>query len=112
MNAFSLALVALSECCSIVGQIFFKIAMGHRWNQSRPKAVLILGGGVIVMALGFFIWNSLLGSLDLSLLYPFEGLNRIVLLAAAGLFLKEKITPALIAGVLLIGAGVVLVAMS
>ena len=112
MTSLSLALVALSECCSIVGQIFFKIAMGSRWNRSRRKAIVVLGCGVAVMAVGFFIWNSLLGSLPLSLLYPFEGLNRIALLAMAGLFLKERITPALWLGVVLIGAGVMLVATS
>ena len=112
MSALSFLLVALSECCSIAGQILFKIAMGHRWEHSRRQAHFVLGGGVAVMAFGFFIWNGLLESFDLSFLYPFEGLNRIILLAAAALFLKEKITPALVLGVLLIGAGVVLVATS
>jgi drug/metabolite transporter (DMT)-like permease len=112
LNALSLILIALSECCSIAGQVLFKIAMGHRWDHSRRQAVVVLGGGVAVMALGFFIWLGLLSSFDLSLLYPFEGLNRIVLLVAAAFFLKEKITPALAIGVVLIGAGVVLVATS
>lgn len=112
MTAFSLVLIVVRECCEIAGQLLFKVAMGHRWQQSRPKAALVLGGGVAVMALGFFIWLGLLSSFDLSFLYPFEGLSRIILLAAAGIFLKEKITPALIAGVVLIGAGIVLVATS
>lgn len=112
MNPLSIALIIFMELCAIAGQILFKVAMGHRWDHSRRQAVGILGGGVAVMALRFFIWLGLLSSFDLSLLYPFEGLNRIVLLAAAAIFLKEKITPALVVGVLLISAGVLLVATS
>lgn len=112
MNALSLALIVFMELCAIAGQILFKVAMGHRWDQARRQAVGILGGGVAVMALRFFIWLGLLSWFDLSLLYPFEGLNRIVLLGAAAIFLKEKITPSLIVGVVLIGIGVMLVATS
>jgi len=112
LTAITLALVVVRECCEIAGQIFFKVAMGRRWKESRPMAATCLGGGVAVMALGFFIWLGLLSSFDLSFLYPFEGLSRIILLATAGVVLKEKITPALIGGVLLIGAGIALVATS
>jgi drug/metabolite transporter (DMT)-like permease len=112
MNALSIVILVFMELLAIAGQILFKLAMGHRWDQSRSQAAVILTGGVGAMALRFFLWLGLLSFFDLSQLYPFEGMNRIVLLAAAAIFLRERITPSLIAGGLLIGAGVVLVATS
>jgi undecaprenyl phosphate-alpha-L-ara4N flippase subunit ArnE len=64
------------------------------------------------MGVGFFIWLALLSSLDLSFLYPFEGLNRLAMLIVAAFFLKEKVTARLWLGVVLISAGVALVASS
>ena len=112
MTIVSLLLIGLSECCGIAGQVFFKIAMGRHWEKSRAKAWLLLAAGAAVMALGFFVWLRLLTTFDLSFLYPFEGISRLILLAAAALFLKEEIKPSLWLGVLLISAGIVLVASS
>ena len=72
----------------------------------------VLLAGVAAMALGFFLWLGLLSKCDLSFLYPFEGMNRLLLLFAAVVFLKEKIEPRLWLGVLLISAGVTVVAVS
>ena len=112
MTALMLFLVIVSEGCSIAGQILFKLAMGEKWNTSRKSASLVLLAGVGAMALGFFLWLGLLSRCDLSFLYPFEGMNRLVLLLAAVVFLKEKIEPRLWLGVLLISAGVTVVAVS
>ena len=112
MTALLLMLVIVSESCSIAGQIFFKLAMGDRWDASRKSASLILLAGVAAMALGFFLWLGLLSKFDLNFLYPFEGMNRLVLLFAAVVFLKEKISLRLWLGVLLISAGVTVVAVS
>ena len=110
MTALALLLVMVSECCSIAGQIFFKLAMGDKWDKSRRKASLVLFAGVVAMAFGFFLWLGLLSRFDLSFLYPFEGMNRLVLVFAAIVFLKEKIEPRLWLGVILISAGVTVVA--
>ena len=80
--------------------------------HSRRKSVLTLTGGVAVMGIGFFVWQGLLARFDLSFLYPFEALDRLFILPAAAFFLREKITPQLWVGVLLIVSGVVLVAVS
>ena len=112
MTFAALLVIAISEGCAIVGQVFFKLAMGRYWEQSRRRAVALLAAGVATMAVGFFLWLGLLVSFDLSFLYPFEGLSRLVLLGASAFYLKEKITPGLLLGVLLISAGVVLVASS
>lgn len=112
MTAWTLFLIVLSECAAIAGQIFFKHAMANHWSKSRRTAAWVLSAGIGAMAVSFFIWLSLLAKFDLSRLYPFEGLNRVVLLCAAAFFLREKIAPQLWIGVLLISAGVALVFVS
>jgi len=99
-------LVVISEICRVVGQIFFKRAM------SRGKGRGALAAGVAAMAVGFFLWLGLLKKFDLSFLYPFEGLNNVVVTCAAAIFLKEKITLNLGVGVALICAGILLVSRS
>ncbi len=112
MTGAIFALVALAEACNLAGQLFFKHAMGGLWHHARGRAWLALGAGIAVMALGFFLWMGLLPKAALSQLYPFEALTRVLLLAAAGFCFREKITPQLWAGVALISAGIVLVAVS
>ena len=112
MNTFTILLIIVSECCSIVGQLFFKVAMGEKWESSRKQAWAALGAGVAAMAVGFFVWLGLMAKFELSFLYPFEGVNRIILLRGAIVFLKEKIAPRLWVGVLLISIGIAIVAAS
>ena len=112
MSGAALAIVAVCEACNVAGQLAFKHAMGGLWHHARARAWLALGAGVAVMAVSFFLWMGLLPSAALSQLYPFEALTRVLLLAAAGVCFREKITPQLWAGVALISAGIVLVAVS
>lgn len=105
-------MVCVVEVSNAGGQLFFKHAMGDLWDKSRRKAVLMLGGGVAVMAVGFFLWLDLLEKYALSQLYPFEAMTRLLLLGAAGLVLKERITPQLWVGAVLIAAGILLVALN
>ena len=107
MTPLAFLLVVISETCSAAGQIFFKHAMG-----GRGKKGLKLTAGVVVMAVGFFLWVGLMSRFDLSYLYPFDGLNRVLLMIAASIFLKEKMTVNLWVGVTLICAGVLLVSRS
>jgi drug/metabolite transporter (DMT)-like permease len=99
-------LVVLSEMCRVVGQIFFK----HAMSGGRGKKGL--WAGVAAMAVGFFLWLGLLKRFDLSFLYPFEGLNNVMVTCAATIFLKEKMTLSLWVGVTLICVGIVLVSRS
>jgi multidrug transporter EmrE-like cation transporter len=100
-------LVLIAENCSVIGQIFFKQAMGGGKTNSAK-----LTAGVAAMAVNFFLWTGLLSRFDLSYLYPFDGLNRVVLMFAASIFLKEKMTLNLWVGVTLICAGILLVSRS
>ncbi len=114
MTPFAFLLVLISETCSATGQIFFKHAMGGGPGGpcGQRKTAVKLAAGVLVMAVGFFLWVGLMSKFDLSYLYPFDGLNRVLLMIAASIFLKEKMTLNLWVGVLLICAGVLLVARS
>ncbi|MDP9290851.1 MAG: EamA family transporter [Verrucomicrobiota bacterium] len=112
MNAITFCVVLFAELCSIAGQIFFKHAMNQTHGGASGKFVPILLAGVAAMSLNFFLWLGLLSKFQLSFLYPFDGLGRVVLVVAAYFFLKEKMTPALWVGVLLISAGILLVSAS
>jgi undecaprenyl phosphate-alpha-L-ara4N flippase subunit ArnE len=112
-----LLLILLSESCMVAGQIFFKHAMGEEGQavgevarSNRKIQFLLLG--LVSMTAGFFLWMQLLNHFKLSYLYPFEGLDRILLIAPAMFFLKEKMTLRLWIGMIVIVVGVVLVGLS
>ena len=112
MSLLTLLLVIISEVCSIVGQLCFKVAMASEWANTRIRSAGALSVGVVAMAIGFFVWLGLLADHELSFLYPLEGINRLILLLAAAVLLKEQVTPRLWLGVILISIGVTLVAAS
>ncbi len=63
-----------------------------------------------LFSLWFFLWLDLLGKYELSQLYAFEGLAPVFLMAAAWLFLGEKVPLRGWIGVSLIAGGLMLVA--
>lgn len=109
MTAASLLLIFLARVCASAGQIFFKKAMCVRDGEARSKGAASFCCGIVVMAVGFFLWLGLLNKFPLSYLYPFEGIDHILLVVGASIFLKERATPGIWLGVLLISAGVVFV---
>ena len=114
MTFLLLAAIALAEICSITGQILFKVAMNgtNDGEFRKAKFIPVFASGIAVMALGFFLWLGLMPRFELSYLYPFEGLSRIILVFAAWFFLKEKMTWSLWLGVALITVGILLVSAS
>ena len=110
MTFFIFCLVLFSIACSVTGQIFFKHAMAEHSKSSASRRKLDLGRGVLAMTASFFTWLALLRRFDLSYLYPFEGLDRVLLAFAAWLILKEKMSRDLWIGLALICLGAVFVA--
>ena len=109
MTPLNLFLIFLTECCSVVGNLLFK----HAMNQSeRVRTIRFLAMGIALLALNFFLWLGLLPQFPLSYLYPFDGLNRLMVVVGAIVVLKEKVTLALWGGMLLITAGIALVSAS
>ncbi len=114
MTPLVLALILVSLATFVAGQLLLKRAMestvGGGFRQ-RTFAWFIVTG-TTTMAISYFLNLGLLQRLDLSYLYPFQGLSVIFITAAAALLLREKVTLPLIIGSLLITAGVALVSIS
>jgi drug/metabolite transporter (DMT)-like permease len=109
MSRSTVLLAILCQFFLVIGQLFFKRAMRTK-SKPRPKARVIgqLLGGIFMMSLWFFIWINLLEGENLSRIFPFEGLNPVLIVAAAWLFLKERLSWETAAGVLLICGGIFL----
>ena len=115
--------IALSTLCGVTGQLILKKAM-LAIGVLTPTAdaipsiafriatspLVIIGMGCYV--LGSFFWLITLSRVQLSFAYPFASLSYILIFAAAWYFYGETITPWRLAGMLVICAGVALIARS
>ena len=114
MTAVSFVLVLASQVFVVIGQVLLKRGLNLTHQRPVPIGPVAsrLGSGVAMLTLWFLIWMGLLRTLDLSQLYPFEGLSPVLLVLAARFFLQETLTWNTWAGVALIAAGTVLVGIS
>lgn len=104
MTAVALSLTLLCELFLVFGQLLLKRAM-----SATPIRYGFLAGGVGLLAAWFFTWLGLLSKWDLSRLFPFEGLNPVMIVIGASIFLKEKVPLSGWIAIAFISAGVVLV---
>ena len=113
MNPLPLFLIFCALFGFVGGQLLFKRAMenSNRVGFGRPFLRFFVPG-VACMTLSFFLTLGLLQRFDLSYIYPFQGLSVIIISVLGGVLLKEKLSPSLILGALLISAGVALVSLS
>jgi drug/metabolite transporter (DMT)-like permease len=109
MKAHVAILAVLCQLFLLIGQLFFKRAM-RETPTPRPRSRMIgqLAIGIFSMSLWFFIWDNLLEGENLSRIFPFEGLNPVLLVLAAWLLFKERLSWNTTAGVLLICGGIFL----
>jgi undecaprenyl phosphate-alpha-L-ara4N flippase subunit ArnE len=110
----TLAWILLAQAAQVAGQIGLKRGM-RRYNRARriSRGIAIpLAAGLGLLALWFLIWSGLLQRLDLSFVYPFEGLNPVLLVLAARVFLGERADRRAWIGIGLIAAGAALVGWS
>ncbi len=107
-------LILVSLVSFVAGQILLKRAMEStvRGGFRQRTFALFISTGTAVMAISYFLNLGLLQRLDLSYLYPFQGLTVIFISLAAAVLLREKLTLPLIAGSILITAGVIVVSLS
>jgi len=94
----------------VIGQVFMKHAMDEKTSRPRASRAKSLMLGILAQTVWFFLWLGLLQHWDLSLIFPFEGLNPLLLVFAAWLILREKLSIATWVGVALITGGLLLVA--
>jgi uncharacterized membrane protein len=109
MTFFLFCLVLFSETCFVTGQILFKHAVSDQVSIGRSHRLIDRAAGVVVMTIGFFTWLTLLRQFELSYLYPFDGLDGVLIVFGAWLFLREKMKRNLWIGVVLICLGTILV---
>jgi undecaprenyl phosphate-alpha-L-ara4N flippase subunit ArnE len=107
-------LIPIALIAFVTGQIFLKHGMESSAVKGFRDARVIsfLGYGILSMAVHFFLMLGLLAHLDLSYVYPFQGLSVIIISLAAAIVLREKLNLRLTLGALLISAGIVLVSLS
>ena len=110
-----LVFVTLSQIFMVAGQIFLKHALNETTEgvktASRARNLSFISG-ICLMTLWFFLWLGLLSQVELSYLYPFDALSPLFMAFAASMILKEKITPRIWYGTLLIASGLLIVGAS
>lgn len=114
MTFLSFVFILTSLLTFVAGQLFLKRAMESTTESGNrhPRFASLLGTGIFLMTISFFLTLGLLQRFDLSYLYPFQGLSVIIITVAAALVLREKLTLQLTIGATLISAGIVLVSIS
>ena len=104
MTALAVVLASVSQLFLVGGQLLLKRGM-----RVTPVRIGSIAGGIALLSAWFFLWLGLLGKWELSRLFPFEGLNPVLVVIGASLFLKERVPPLGWIGILLISAGVAIV---
>jgi drug/metabolite transporter (DMT)-like permease len=105
----TILLAILCQLFLVIGQLFFKRAMKDRPEPlPRSRMLMNLGVGIVAQSFWFFIWINLLEGEKLSRIFPFEGLNPVLIVAASWFLLKERLNWSTAAGVILICGGIFL----
>lgn len=107
MTPLQLGLVLLAQAAQVAGQILFKTGMTRTGGR-----VPLVAAGTAMLAFWFLAWLQLLRSLDVSYLYPFEGLSLVLIVLASRIFLGERLRASAAVGVAIMTAGVILVGLS
>ena len=114
MTFLAFLFILISLVTFVAAQLILKRAMefsatnGMRNSYFTSRVAI----GVFLMTISFFLTLGLLQRFDLSYVYPFQGLSVIFVSLMGGIVLKERLTVRLLAGAVLISAGVVLVSLS
>ena len=114
MTPFYFFLIVVSLASFVAGQLLLKHAMESTVARGfgQRTFVIFVVAGTTAMAISFFLTLGLLQKFDLSYIDPFQGLSVIFVSLAAMIFLREKFSPRLAIGSLLIAGGLVLVSLS
>jgi uncharacterized membrane protein len=108
MRPLAIVICVVCQLFLVAGQLWLKHAMkgsGGGWR----RMVVRLAPGVACMTAWFFLWLGLLERLELSRVFPFEGLNPALVVLGAWVVFRERMGASAWVGIGLITAGVVLV---
>ena len=113
-TAIAIVVFTIEVTTTVIGQLLLKRAMdGSRTTGfSHPPTLRRFIGGVLSLTISFFLTIGLLEHFDLSFFYPVQGSTVVIITIAATIFLREKLSPQLIIGSLLISAGIIVVSLS
>lgn len=119
---FVILCLLASMFLGVAGQIFIKKGLSSLGTVDFSAGLLasyakiflspFVFVGISIYFLGVFFWLYALSKVDLSYAFPFVSLSYILVLVFSSVFLGEHVTILRWAGVLLISAGVALVASS
>lgn len=107
MTAVAISIAVLSQFFLVAGQLMLRRGM-----RATPVLIGNVAAGITLLTGWFFLWLGLLADWDLSRLFPFEGLNPVLVVLGAWLFLKEHVPLLGWIGIALISLGVALVTSS
>ena len=107
-----LAAIGLWVAAFVAGQLLLKPALDRESTRPGPVRFALGATAIACMTFSFFFEVVLLKNLDVSYLFPFQGLSVLIITLGAALFFKERLSRPLIVGSLLITVGVVLVGAS
>ena len=107
MTLLQLGLVVLAQAAQVAGQVLLKQGMTRTVGRTSRVAA-----GTAMLTFWFLAWLKLLQGLDISYLYPFEGLSLVLLVFASSLLLGERLRGSTWIGVALITTGMILVGLN
>ena len=107
-----LAAIALWVASFIAGQLLLKPALDGNSTSPLPRRLALGATAIACMTFSFFFEVVLLEKLDVSYLFPFQGMSVLGITLGAALLFKERLNAPLVIGSLLITAGVILVGAS
>jgi len=113
VNILAVVLAIVSQVAQVGGQVLLKKGMAHADSQRRKRGVALhLGAGVGLLTVWFLIWMGLHQKMELSYLYPFQGVSPVLLVIAAAFLLKERTNWRTWGGIALISLGTIMVAVT
>lgn len=114
-----LPLFAATIACDVAGQLCFKIGANRLPAHDGPnRGSFLLGlvsdgwllAGIAAYVMQLILWVQILAILPLSVAFPIASLTFLVVAMACRVFLSERLDAGQFAGVVLVMAGVAIVA--
>ncbi|HEY7118439.1 MAG TPA: EamA family transporter [Tepidisphaeraceae bacterium] len=109
MKPLAIVICVVCQLFLVAGQLFLKHGMKRGAVDGWRRLTVRLAPGVACMTVWFFLWLGLLERLELSRVFPFEGLNPVLIVLGAWAVFRERMGAGAWVGIGLITAGVVLV---
>lgn len=114
MTLMAVFIFTVEIVATVAGQLLLKRAMeeSNTVGLGNRGVLPLFLAGIASLTISFFLTIALLQHFDLSYFYPIQGSTVVLITIAAVIFLREKLSIQLLAGSLLISAGIALVSLS